>query len=173
MEKTDIDPLLLHLIDTNFSIGKEQLEEGKNLVPQITLLGEGDDGVIIVPIIVADDTFESRAKHYRLPILVKSIWKQRVSEDPTLKLTAIAVLADMWMESISIEEFQKLKAAGKWKPPSQKPNSTEVLLVQTIVGDQEDVYIWPYVRAESGIVFATEWGKESKIKSLFKGLWPL
>lgn len=173
MDKPATDSIVSGLIDTNFKIGREQLEEGKDLIPQITLLAEGHDGCTVAPIIVADDTFESPAKHYRLPILVKSIWKQMLSKDPTLKLQAMVVLLDMWIEDISLAEFQKLKESGKWKPPSQKPGSTEVLLIQCVVGDQEDVYIWPYVRAETGVVFASAYGKQSRIKPLFKGLWPL
>jgi hypothetical protein len=173
MDQPDVDPSLLSLVDTNFQIGREQLEEGNNLIPQITLLAEGDGGWTIIPIIVADDTFESPAKHYRLPIMVKSIWRDAMSKDSTLHLRGIVILLDIWMEKISIDEFLKLKEAGKWKPLSQKPGSTEVLLVQLIVEDKEDTYIWPYVRAETGIVFASEYRKESGTKSVVKGLWPL
>jgi len=164
-----MDSLIKYVIEMSFGIGKEMLEEKKQLIPQIIIVAENT----IIPIIFTNP-LQTASDFSELVLVVKSAWSSFLSEHPGVSPIAILSLSDMWMENIELGEYLKRRAAGTYKAPSQKPGSTEILMVQVASETENGTFVWPYVRGDGGIVFADEYQVRKEIGPiLIKGLWPL
>lgn len=168
-----LTPLLLHFVETGFKVAESQIREGKEVIPQLTLLAQDQDGTVIVPVMITAGDLGPKNGSRFAKMLVRYAWEKILSERPLLKLLAISVMADTWIEIVSTLEYEKQVADGSFVPPSQKPGSTEVIFVQLTLPDGDRLYELPYVRAGKEVVFSDKPKERENPKAIYMGLWPL
>lgn len=169
---TELDPFLKDIVQTGFDIAKSQFEEGKEVLQQVTLYAEGDDGGVVAPIMSTTDIFGSRNGIPVLPTLIQGVWGRLLCEKPSLQLVAISLLMDGWIGEVSREKLIKEMAEGSFVPLSQRPGSQEAILVQLTLPGEDRMFKWPYGRVGKEVIFAGE-PEEANMKAVFPGLWPV
>lgn len=169
----ELSPLLEHFVQTGFTVAESQLQEGNEVLPQVTLLAQDDEGSVFAPILSTEDIFGSRGGKRILPTLIQGIWAQLLAERPHLKLLAITVMADTWIEETTTTEVGKKILESRFTSPSQKPGSQEAIIVQLTLEDSVKVFKWPYVRVGEEVLFSGQPEETKKSGVVFPGLWPL
>lgn len=171
----ELNPLLQHFVDVGFRVAEDQFKEGKDVCPQITLLAEheDEDGLTVVPIISTADILGRKDSTRVVPGLVRMAWEGVLKERPQLKLLAITVMADTWIETRPLAEVKAELAAGGVRRPSQRVGSTEAIIVQLTIGEEDCLFQWPYVKSGNEVVFSGKPEKNEEMGGFIRGLWPL
>jgi hypothetical protein len=175
MEKTDIDPFIRGVVDNSFEVSKDLVRKGEEVCPQIFLLAREHGGHAVLPLIGIEQFFESKELKKFLRPMIKNVWAKIALEKPWLVLTAVVMISDAWVESVAIQEWEKMGRKRK-APFEAKPGMAEALLVQVSLKDKEIAYQWPYVRGDGEVVFIAEpitMTYTEGPRALLMGLWPL
>lgn len=167
----EMSPLLKHFVDVGFQVAEGLFREGKEVCPQITLLAEDKDGMMIVPVMITVDILGKKDSNRVASGLVRYAWEGVLKDRPHLKLLAITVMADTWVKTMPIVELKAQVLQGTFKPPSQCVGGTEAIIVQLTLEKEDILYEWPYVRGEEGIAFSPE--PTIRKSALLMGMWPL
>jgi hypothetical protein len=166
MDKPDIDPFIAGVVDNSFKVSKDLVRQGKEVCPQIFLLGREQGGHAVLPLVGVE--------RFLRP-MIKSVWAKIALEKPMLTLKAVVMISDAWVESMPTEEWEKM-GRKRSAPFAHKPGMAEALLVQVSLKDKEIAYQWPYVRGDGEVVFMGEPKAMTYTegpRALLMGLWPL
>jgi hypothetical protein len=166
MDKTQLDPLLEHFVNTGFKVGESQLKTGKEVIPQLTLLAEDEAGLTFAPIIGVDVLKDKIQK------AVLYGWSKMRDDRSQLKLLAITFMSDVWLKHVSRPELIEKIKKGTFVPPSQQSDSVEAIVVQLTLEKEVWVYEWPYVRVGSDVVFVDKPEKSDIRGGFLPDLWP-
>lgn len=176
MDKIKIDPLVSAFVDSTLKGMQKLVLQGEEVAPQVILFARENEKTTIIPLVGVSVFFESKEGKRRLRGLVKDVWNGISSNQPALKLLAVCMLSDAWVENVSIGEFEKLMRQGRDNEFAPKPSMAEALVIQVSLADGEFQYQWPYVRGKDEIVFAAEptiVKSPDGPKALLMGMWPL
>jgi len=174
----EIDPFVSSFVDSTIEGMRELIEKGEEVVPQVILFARDADGnPTILPLIGIGSLFVSKEGKRQIPAIVKKCWQKISSDNAGLSLCAVVMLSDIWVEHVSIPEFEEIRKHGRKAEFEPKPGMAESLLVMVSVADREFQYHWPYVRGQKDIVFTAEPVVEISPQSsgsvLMNKLWPL
>jgi hypothetical protein len=179
MKKIDIDPFVSHIVRSSMQTMKGFVEQGIEPVPQIWFLATEGDGHAVLPVLGFENLFGSVEGKRKIRPMLKTVWPKIASGKPNLKLVAVLMLSDVWVEHPPIEEFERIRKQGRATPFAPKPRMEEAVFAQVSFATEEIHYEWPYVRSDDGIVFAPESNIEMNVAptdasgSRMMGLWPL
>lgn len=175
MDKIDIDPLVSCCVDSFLKTAQSLVREGEEVVPQVMLVARENGNPVMIPLVGVVEFFRSKEGKIKLKGVVKNVWKGISSDKPALKLIAVLVLSDTFIESMPLAEWKKMGEKRK-TPFAPKPGMAEALMIVASLSDGDVLYQWPYVRGEQEVVFTVE---PSVVKNppgaggLCFGLWPL
>jgi len=169
MKKIELSPVLKQFVQVGFDVANSQFKERKEVLPQTTLLAENEEGTVIVPILCAMGLSDKSI----LTTMIQGIWGKLLGEHPSLRLIAISVLVDTWIEKVPAGEVIKRVVEGSFVPPSQKPESVETILVQLTLPGEVLMFQWPYVRVGETVMFVGEPEENKEMTAVFPGLWPV
>lgn len=180
MEKTEIDAFVSAVVDSTMRTMKRLIEGHTEPVPQIWFLADERGGCAILPVIGLEELFGSIEGKRLIRSAVKSVWAKMSREKPMLKLVAVLLVMDTWVENLPIAEYERQVKAGTRRLLSDRPvGMGEAVVAQVSLLAEEAQHIWNYVRGQDGIVFAPE-AKIEVTKSdpdtkggRLMGLWPL
>lgn len=176
MDKTHIDPFVSAFVESTLKGMQDLIRKGDEVCPQVFLFAREGAAPAILPLLGLTELFQSKEGKRRLPGVIKNAWKGISASKPALKLVAVLMLSDAWVEVVSNEQFDRLMRNGRDSPFAPKPEMAESLVIIVYLADQEFQYQWPYVRGREGVVFAAEATVEKTPdgpKALLMGLWPL
>lgn len=176
MDKIEIDSLVSAFVDSTLKGMQKLVRKDEEVAPQVILFAREQEGTAIIPLIGVAEFFQSKEGKRKLRFVVKNAWQSISADKPGLKLIAVLMLSDAWVENVSLEEFAKIMRQGRDSPFAPKPGMSEALMIQVSLADQEIQYEWPYVRGKDGVVFAKEPRIEKSPdgpKALLMGMWPL
>lgn len=174
----EIDPFVSAFVDSTIKGMRELVEKGEEVLPQVILFARNPDGAAaIFPLIGVGLFFQSKEGKRQLPGIVKKTWEKASSDHVELQLCAVVMVSDMWVESVSIPEFEELRKHGRKTEFEPKPGMGECLLVMVSVADKEFQYHWPYVRGDENVIFTDEpvvrISPQLSGSILMNKLWPL
>lgn len=172
------DEWLLSLIEFTFEKMKESVLKGEPVEPEIVFYAREGEKNCLCPVIGISNMFGSNDGKSRLRAALKMIWQQMSGAHPHLKLAAIVLGMDTWVETMPISESEEYLKTYRTGQLAGKPGMGEALTVQVSLADQEVVYQLEYVRDEKEIVFDTEVitllnDPADKEKARLAFLWPL
>lgn len=175
IDKIDIDPLVSSFVDSFLKTAQGLVQKGEEVVPQVMLVARENENPVIIPLVGASVFFESKDGKIKLKGVVKNAWKGISSDKPALKLIAVLVLSDVWIERIATAEWEKMGRKRKM-PFAPKPGMAEALMIVASLSDGDVLYQWPYVRGEQEVVFTAEPSVDKNwpgAEGLLVGMWPL
>lgn len=171
----EIDPFVLSCVNTLLGTMKGTVLKGEEIVPQVMMFGRENGVPAISPVLGIAEFFLSKEGKAKLKPVIKETWRRISADKPGLSLLAVMVLSDAWVETVSIEEWEKM-GRKRSAPFSEKPGMAEALLVQVSLAKGDITYQWPYVRGGKEIVFAPESTSMERPRgssSLVADLWPI
>jgi hypothetical protein len=172
-----VDPWVTSSMDNILQGMQALVQNGKEVVPQIILLAYENGARAIVPLVGVAHFFESKESQRQLHAIVKKSWQQISAQRPALRLVAVLLLSDAWVEEVSDKEFETIMRQGRQVPFAPKPGMAEALIVQVSLAEVEVVQEWCYVRGDKEVVFADKprnsLNSESGPMALLMGMWPL
>lgn len=178
MEKIEIDAMVSSFADSILETMKGIVCSGTDVEPQIFLLGEESGDSAVIPLVGVSRFFESKESKRAIRPLIKGVWQQFSGAHKRVKLIAVLVFSDAWVEALPVEDGLKILRGGRRQEFQPKPGMGEALLVQVSLADSDIGYQWPYVRGEGKkVVFASERiemkSEKDAPRALLMGLWPL
>lgn len=175
--KEDLDPFVSAFVDSTLKGMQASVRKNEEICPQIILFAQKNEGRVIIPLIGVEKFFTSMEGKRHLRSVVRKSWNEILSSKPGLKLIAVVLVSDAWVEVHPLEEGLEIIRSGRYVPLSEKPGMAEAVIIQVGLADRDIIFQWPYVRSEESVVFAAEPRKmESpigEVKALFGGMWPL
>lgn len=176
MDTIVIDPFVSAFIDSTMKGMQKLVLSGDEVAPQVILFARENGEPAILPILGVGVFFASKEGKRQLRAVVRKAWESISSTKPGLKLSAVLMLSDAWVENVSNEEFEKLVRNGRDTPFAPQPGMAEALMIQASLADKDIQYQWPYVRGDGEIVFAREPAVERSPdgpRALLMRMWPL
>lgn len=161
----------------SLEVAKGLVLAGDEVLPQVMFLAKNNGTSAVYPLVNVQIFFESKESKSRMRPFLKECWKKISYGKIGLKLLAVMVVNDMWVEETSFEEGMKMFREGRSTPFQVKPGMAEAIGVQLSLAEGDINYQWEYVRGENEIVFAasptvSEWPKGAPL-AMMMGLWPL
>lgn len=179
MEKAEIDPFVARMVSSTMNTMRGIIEGGEEARPMIFCLAKEGDGPAVFPILGLTELFCSPEGKRGLKPVMKMMWAKIAMDKPSVKLVAVLMLSDIWVEKVSKEEGAKILRDGRAEPFRPKPGMGEEVYAQVSFADAEFQYHWPYVRSEGGVVFTPEAAivvvkSDPNIQGTrLMGMWPL
>lgn len=176
MVKIDIDPFVSAFVDSALKSMQGLVRKGEEVAPQVILFAWENGAPAILPLIGVGGYFQSKQAKRLLRPMVKKTWGQISADKPFLKLSAVLVLSDAWVENVAIEEGLRMIREGRDTPFAPKPGMAEALMIVVSTLNGEWQYQWPYVRGKDQVVFTAQPTVEKSPegpRALLMGLWPL
>lgn len=176
MEKTDIDPFVSSFVDTILNTMKGTILGGEEVAPAIFLLGREGENPSIIPLLGLENLFMSKEGKRELRGIIKKVWEKFSGEHRGVKLVAVVIFSDSWVESIPIEEWEEMGRKRDGSSLADKPGMGEAIVAQCSLVDYDVTFSLHYVRGEKDIVFASQvktMRSPSNSRAFLMGLWPL
>jgi len=176
MDKAEIDPFIAAFVESTFKGMQELVHKGEEVCPQVILFADEAGSQAIIPLIGVNQYFQSKEVKSLLRPVVKKAWEGISASRRGLKLQAVLMLTDTWVQVLSTDEWHKRVAAGH---PSlaNKPGMGEALVIQISLADRDINCAWSYVRGKEEVVFADAPKRmvslNDQSKGVLMGLWPL
>ena len=172
----EIDSTVKGLVDVGFGTMKDILLKGEEVLPLITYYALENGHPAIFPVAGLVELFSSDEVKRKLPGAIKTLWNRITSSKSGLKLVAVLMASDSWIENVSDEEAEKLVKEGRKVPFTPKPGEQEALVIQVTLEDQNLLFQLPYVKGGGEIVFKEVIEKTESFAhrgARLSRLWPL
>jgi len=169
----EIDSTVKGLMDVGFAHMKEILLKGDEVLPLLIYyaLENGHDAIFPVGGLATSGEWKRQ-----LPGIIKALWNRITFSKPGLKLVAVLMQSDAWVENASVEEVEKMMKEGRKVPFTPKTGEQEALVIQVSLEDQNLLYQLPYVKGGGEIVFKEVIEKTESFAhrgARLSRLWPL
>lgn len=142
MEKTETEKRVEGYVETMFGTARGLVENGHEVYPQLFLFAMEGEDIAVLPIVNAAELFDSYEKKRLLPYIIKRVWEQMSATKPKLRLEAVVLSSDAWVEEPTSEEWKKMKKEGRISPFKAKPGMAEALVIQVSTSDRNLIFEW-------------------------------